>query len=537
MKFKQPLILSLLLLLLLSNVSAQKTGEGSRVDSLSAAGRLPVWPKEMLQEDFSFLFNTLKEVHPSMYWYESPEKLDQYFLWAYQSITDSMNEGQFRNLLSYAVSKIRCGHTVIKPSLSFSSRMRFNRYPHFPFQVRVWDDTMVVVSSFWKADSSLPRGTQIVSINEKPVPEILAALFEFMSADGFNTTVHEVRLGYTFPQQFKAVFGNMEHFNLKFIDSTGAVSSKTFPAFTQIPSSAKDSASRSTDSTALQQSSDALKNRPKLSRKQYNQMLRNRVRSMNVAYIDTSGNVAQKSLDWSEPLENTIPLLELNSFANGFQLRSFFRKNFKKLNQVRSTKLIIDLRENGGGNLSNYLLLTKYIRQSPFRVADTVVAKTRKSSVWRSFSGSRLNEIYMRISTSKKRGSGYHFSYFERHLFRPKRRFRFDGQVVVLTSGQTFSAATLFVKAVKGQSNVTIVGEETGGGSFGNNGMLIPDLKLPHTAVRVSFPLFRMVLDKQANKGFGVFPDLLVKPSIESIRKGVDRKLDAAYRLMQESKL
>ena len=66
----------------------------------------------------------------------------------------------------------------------------------------------------------------------------------------------------------------------------------------------------------------------------------------------------------------------------------------------------------------------------------------------------------------------------------------------ILTGGNSFSATTLFVSAVIKQDNVTVVGEETGGGAYGNSAWLIPDVTLPETGVRFRLPLFRLVIDK-----------------------------------------
>jgi len=56
-----------------------------------------------------------------------------------------------------------------------------------------------------------------------------------------------------------------------------------------------------------------------------------------------------------------------------------------------------------------------------------------------------------------------------------KKKNHYSGKAFVLISGPTFSASCLFLNAIKGQNNIKLIGEETGGGSYGNNGIIIPE--------------------------------------------------------------
>jgi C-terminal processing protease CtpA/Prc len=60
---------------------------------------------------------------------------------------------------------------------------------------------------------------------------------------------------------------------------------------------------------------------------------------------------------------------------------------------------------------------------------------------------------------------------FERHYYKPKSKHHYNGNIYLLTGGNSFSATTLFAAAVKGQKNVIIVGEETGGAAYGKYGV------------------------------------------------------------------
>jgi C-terminal processing protease CtpA/Prc len=138
--------------------------------------------------------------------------------------------------------------------------------------------------------------------------------------------------------------------------------------------------------------------------------------------------------------------------------------------------------------------------------------------------------------THKAQDNNYHFGYYERKRFSPKRKHHFKGQVYILSGGNTFSASTLFMKSIKDQDNVTIVGEESGGGAYGNNAWLIPDVTLPATGVRFRLPLYRLVIDRNEVKGYGVQPDVEALPTVEAIRKNHDFKMDQALELIRSSR-
>ena len=154
---------------------------------------------------------------------------------------------------------------------------------------------------------------------------------------------------------------------------------------------------------------------------------------------------------------------------------------------------ILDLRGNGGGDIDMYVLLAKYLRKTPFKVCDTTYAVANTLSPYTKYINHGIfNNMGLFFLTNKQSDGNYHYGYWERHLFKPKTNNHFNGNIYVLINGPTFSASTLFCNAVKGQSNVKLVGEETGGGWYGNNGIMIPDITLPNTKVRVRLPLFRI---------------------------------------------
>jgi C-terminal processing protease CtpA/Prc len=226
--------------------------------------------------------------------------------------------------------------------------------------------------------------------------------------------------------------------------------------------------------------------------------------------------------------------LTLNTFEHGYHLRGFFRHSFQAMADQQVKNLVIDVRSNGGGDASLSTLLTRYLIDKKFRVADSLYAIRRHSSYDRYINNGFLYDFLTLMASTKRADGKYHFGYFERHTYRPFRHRQFKGQVYVLTGGNSFSATSLFAGALKGQSNVTLVGEETGGGYYGNTAWMIPDVTLPETGIRFRLPRFRLVVDRQREKnGLGVQPDVPSLPTIEAIGKGVDFKTARAKELIR----
>ena len=188
--------------------------------------------------------------------------------------------------------------------------------------------------------------------------------------------------------------------------------------------------------------------------------------------------------------------------------------------------LIIDVRGNGGGSVTNSTLLSRYFANKKFKVCDSLYAVKRSSPNERYIKDHFWSKLFITFFTKKKKDGNYHFGYFERHYFRPKKANHFNGNTYILTGGNSFSATTLFVGAVAQQENVTVIGEETGGGAYGNSAWLIPDVALPETGVRFRLPLFRLVIDKTVPKnGRGVQPEIASFPTVEVVKRGDDYKL------------
>lgn len=459
---------------------------------------------EALQEDYKVFRNILEESHPSLYWYNSKDSIDHYFEMGAAQLKDSLPEYKFRNILSGVLSNVRCGHTTARPSKGAVKYSRDRRSVAFPLNVKIWDDTVVITSSLNRSDSGIARGSILRSIEGRPVEKIIDSFFRHMSTDGYNLTHKYQSLSNTgtFRNMYGGYFGLQPKMNISLLDSSGIEKEVQVNWFNPFA-----------DSTArTRQRGEPLSKRERRQRA---------LQSQRSLRIDTALNMA---------------VLEVNSFTRKYKLRGFFRRSFKKLRKENIQHLVVDMRGNGGGSVVLSNLLTKYIADQPFKIADSLYAISNKSRYKQYQQHYLFNRLFFIFMTHKKKDGFYHFGLYEGRYFKPKKKNHFEGETYILTGGNTFSAASLFTKALKPQPDVTVVGEETGGSAYGNSAWLIPDVTLPNTKVRFRLPLFRLVIDKEEEKGRGIFPEVDAPPTIDAIKRMADYKMEKVIQLIKDKR-
>jgi hypothetical protein len=468
---------------------------------------------EQLLEDFTVCENVLKESHPGLYWYRSPDSMNYYFNEARKQLTDSMTEADFRKVLSFVIAKIGCGHTAVRTSKAASRYRDTSRVISvFPLSMKLWNDTAVVVSNLHRRDSLLTRGVMITRINGEAIPQITERLFSYLSTDGYNTT-HKYQVlsnRGAFGPMYTSVYGLSRNYDIEFIDSTGRIRNTRIPIFNPLGDSLTRAALRNAQPRPPQ---------PRPSGKERRQARKNAARFLR---IDTTESIA---------------VMDLNNFSRGYGLKKFFNRSFKALKQNNIRYLVIDVRNNGGGSPTNSTYLTRFLSDHRFKLGDSLYAISKRKKYGRYIKGNFYSHLYMNFFTRKKSDGNYHIGYFERHYFKPKKKNHYNGKTYIISGGNSFSATTLFISTVINQDNVTVVGEETGGGAYGNSAWHMPTVTLPQTKVRLTLPLYRLVINKDLPKtGRGVQPEVYAGPSPEAIRKGIDYKFEKVMQLIREEK-
>jgi hypothetical protein len=464
--------------------------------------------RQQLQQDYTLLKNILEKKHPSLYWYTPKDSMAFYFDSLQHVIADSMTELQFGwQVLAPLTQKIRCGHTSFSMSRNWYKFTRDKRIPSFPLLLKVWGDTMLVTANLNRKDSVIKTGTVLTSINGTGSHQLLQQMFRYLPLDGYSDNVNYIRISSSFPYFHRNIFGIYKNYRVGYIDSTGIEKTALLPMWVPPPAD-----------TGKKNKTIPLVKPPR------KQLRKERKESYRTLAIDSTLSTATMTL-------NTF------STGGGRHLRSFIKQSFRKIRQQRINNFILDLRSNGGGEISMYTLLAKYIRHKPFKVADTAFAAGKSLSPYTKYvKQGLLTNLGLLFLTKKQQDGYYHFGFYERKTYRPKKKNHFNGKVYVLVNGPTFSASTLLCNAIKGQSNVTVAGEEAGGGWHGNNGIMIPDIVLPNTKIRVRLPLFRLVQYNHVPKdGRGLQPDIYIPPVAEAVKKGIDRKMEIIKGLIKSN--
>ena len=196
-------------------------------------------------------------------------------------------------------------------------------------------------------------------------------------------------------------------------------------------------------------------------------------------------------------LDDNIGYIRYESFSDGIGSGNLT----EVLNYLLLCRgLIIDIRNNGGGDLTN---------------AEKFAAR---------FTNEKTLVGYIQHKT----GPGHHdFSEKEPRYIEPAAALRWQKPVCVLTNRHVFSAANEFTLYMKAMPNVKIVGDRTGGGA----GMPFSS-SLPNGWV-VRFSAVPMYDALHQSTEFGIEPDYPVELLFEDVLRGEDTIIEYARKLLR----
>jgi C-terminal processing protease CtpA/Prc len=481
---------------------------------------------EKLKKDVDFAYNKLQKLQPALYWYVSKEKLDFKFDSLKTTITKPLTSLEFYKKITPVINEIRQGHLGIYPNSKIYTKKETKEMvkkgmgPFSQFEFMMFDDQLYVAKNN-SVDSTIVVGSQIVSIDSVSTAKLLKDYRKLMTSDGFNTTFYKHQL----PKKFSSfyVYDNGVKdsllYEFKFNDSTKNVWIKR-KKVAETKTTAKDSVVKK--QTKEEKKKVVLANKKK------------RIYNSKFGY-DPVQKEFQRSLSFIEK-DSAVAVLKIKSFSIG-NYEPFYKEAFKRIKDNKSSTLILDLRDNPGGRLSEINQLYSFVADSSIAFADKSEVVSKTSFLKRDYFGGGIvtnflktlaypvyvSYIYLKV---KKEDEKYYFITRESKA-KPLPENRFEGKMYVLIDGGSFSASSIISSNLKGSGRATFVGEETGGAFNGTVAGQMPIVELPNSKVKIRVGLMKIAAHyKTEEQGHGIRPDIEIIPTLEDKIKGNDPEMD-----------
>jgi len=198
-----------------------------------------------------------------------------------------------------------------------------------------------------------------------------------------------------------------------------------------------------------------------------------------------------------EVMDGNIGRLTINTFGDN-QVANDVKALLPKI--MATSGLIIDIRENGGGNTPRWLLNT--------------LCSNYYDSRWSTRAYVPVYRVWGR--TAPKVGDGG-------RLRKGNAKGRYQAPVALLIGASTFSAAEDFASIFQNAKRGKIFGSASGG----STGQPLP-FQLPGGGRARLCSKRDEMADGTAFVGVGVIPDVVVEPTVAAVRNGLDLPLKAA---------
>jgi C-terminal processing protease CtpA/Prc len=260
-----------------------------------------------------------------------------------------------------------------------------------------------------------------------------------------------------------------------------------------------------------------------------------------------------KSRSDFEQIENRILADNIGylRFAYMSAESEFLRELVATMNRFAKTDgLIIDIRTNGGGrraplrtlfpffmventspqvvNVAAYRLGTKNIKEDFEARYLYPVSSGHWSSVEQDAVARFADSFVPEWSLPHEEFSKWHYFVISRS--KDQGYFHYDKPVVILMDRWNFSACDIFLGAFKGQKNITLMGQPSGGGSGCSQ-----EYRLRNSHIRIC--LSSMASFQPNGKlydGNGIQPDIMIKPIPTDFIGKTDSVLEAAIQRLQQ---
>lgn len=447
---------------------------------LSAQGQSnPTFSKEKVREDLETLRESLIAAHYDVYAYTSPQAFDAVYSEVQRSIDkDSLSLLESTGIFQRLTSAVNNGHTEIDFPAPAYIEYAYGGGTIFPLEIAFEQDTPRVRKNF-SNDSTIRPGSEILRINGESITDILSKIFPQISAERPYFKKAKIEM-YSFPRCYWQVFGRQDDFTVE-IRSNGTTQTHSLKAVNLIEGY---------------------------------EMKRTEV---------LNAKMALRFLDGAAYLNPG------NFSGDETRYRHFIDSAFVEIKERKGKHLIIDLRNNGGGDDSFSDYLVSYIADKPFKWNSRFSLKTSDILKEHVRKHNDTTDPYFQAILSHASGEIFDYE-FEAYPPQPQQK-RFTGKVFVLINRQSHSQAAVTAAQMQDYQLGTLIGEETG--DYPSLYASQFQFTLPNTGIPVKISKGYIVRVIGSTEARGVIPDVFIKDHLldekDEILEGAWKMINGTY--------
>jgi hypothetical protein len=428
-----------------------------------------------IRTDFDHLYAQLKASHYDLFARRGRADYDARFKQMRREIDRPLTPLQVRLRFQRFVAYGNIAHARIDPPSEAWDEFRERGGKAFPLYLRVVDGKAYVADNYSGRDD-IAQGDRVLSVDGQPAMRWLGQMREYVSAD--NDYMAWAQVETQLPLLAWMALGNVPAFDMVLLKPSGV-------------------------------------------RKQVRVLARSRTEFETA----DAGKPAHFELDWNareaRMLEGGVAYLRPGPFYDNrpeaatpwdpTAFGAFIDAAFAKFIAEDASSVLIDLRDNPGGDNSFSDLMVAWFADKPFRFSPGFDIKISEATV--ESNRKRLESIGGdQDSTSKQLVAAYAGKpvgsrvLFPIALVAPRKDGGFKGRVYLLINRHSYSNTVLVAAIAQDYGFGTILGEETA--DLASTYGALEKFTLPRTGVEVSFPKARILRPSGDPQARGVVPDV-----------------------------
>lgn len=447
----------------------------------NAAPETPRFGPDAIRADFDDLYVRLRESHFDLYARRSKADYDRLHARMRASFTRPMSTDEvaiaFQPFLAYG----RVAHARIDFPAAVYERFRTGGGRVFPLSLRAVDGRVYVAENL-SGVGAIVDGDELVAVGKEPGLRWLDRMAQSLSADTpyMARTMQE----WSLPRLVFVSMGDVASVPVRVRHANGRAAPVVLPFRTR----AEITAARERRSATFELSWE----------KRERRML-----AGGVAYLRPG------------PFYETDPNAPSPWDPRAFG--DFIDASFREFASAGARSVIIDIRDNPGGDNSFSDRLVEWIASRPFhfasafriRVSDAAIDSNRRRMALLGSDPTGIGAAFDRAYAGRKPAE---IVDFEIPNVPPRTGERFHGRVVVLVNRHTYSNAVTVAATVQDYGFGTILGEETA--DLATTYGAMEDFSLSRTGVKVGFPKARIVRPSGSGIERGVVPDVRIRTPV-----------------------